>query len=208
MRLAARRGAGHRAPAAIAASVNHTVRLPRCCRRHHIRLPIRHAVPLAGMAMTASGVNLERHGGHPGIKEKAAPLRRPVPRQPDLSMQQGPGEGNCFVFRWNPKTGAEIFDNFLDAARRAGNRPQLSLGQAGDPGQGPYPSLVPERPDVDGHDERARLRRPDLHPRHTHHGTGRATGRLTDHAQWQPKGVFHERSGTATLSRSCRSATW
>ena len=31
-----------------------------------------------------------------------------------------PGVGNCYVFRWNPKTGArKYFDNFLDAARRA-----------------------------------------------------------------------------------------
>jgi hypothetical protein len=115
--------------------------------------------------------------------------------------QELPGVGNCYVFRWNPKTGARrYFDNFLDAARRAGN---LGPNRHWDKPE----TLVKGHThlwymggrmwmgtmNVHGYDDYTNIRGVHLM------ALDLATGRLTDHAQWQPKGVFHERGGTYTL---------
>jgi hypothetical protein len=115
--------------------------------------------------------------------------------------KETPGVGNCYVFRWNPKTGARrYFDNFLDAARRAGNlgpnrhwdKPETLVKghthlwyMAGRMWMGTM--------NVHGYDDLTYIRGTHIM------ALDLMTGRLTDHAQWQPKGVFHERSGTYTL---------
>jgi hypothetical protein len=115
---------------------------------------------------------------------------------------ESPGVGNCYVFRWNPKTGARrYFDNFLDAARRAGN-----LG----------PNRYWDKPEtlVKGHTHLWYMRGQMWMGTMNVHGYGDltyhrgahlmaldlATGQLTDHAQWQPNGVFHERGGIYGLT--------
>ena len=150
--------------------------------------------------MTASGVGLERHGGHPGIGERGrsyAVLCLDSSRTIHATRSR---EGQLLRLPLEPKTGARrYFDNFLDAARRAGNLgPNCHWDKPETLVKG-HTHLVPERPDVDGHDERARLRRPDLHPQHAHHGTGPDGGRRCRSAQYLAKGVFHERSSTYTL---------
>ena len=111
------------------------------------------------------------------------------------------GVGNCYLFRWNSKTGARrYFDNFLDAARRGNN-----LG----------PNRYWDKPEtlvkghthlwymrgqmwmgtmnVHGYDDRTNIRGVHLM------ALDLGTGKLTDHAQWQPQGVFHQFGGTYTL---------
>ena len=115
--------------------------------------------------------------------------------------EETPGVGNCFVFRWDPRTGARrYFDNFLDAARRGNN-----LG----------PNAYWDKPEtlvkghthlwymkgqmwmgtmnVHGYDDRTNIRGVHLM------ALNLKTGLLTDHAQWQPNGVFHPYGGTYTL---------
>ena len=115
--------------------------------------------------------------------------------------EETPGVGNCYLFRWNPKTGARrYFDNFLDAARRVGN---LGPNQYWDKPE----TLIKGHThlwymkgrmwmgtmNVHGYDDRTYIRGTHLF------ALDLATGLLTDHAQWQPNGVFHERSGTYTV---------
>jgi hypothetical protein len=117
------------------------------------------------------------------------------------NAEELPGVGNCYVFRWDPRTGARrYFDNFLDAARRANN---LGPNKYWDKSE----TLVKGHThlwfmkgqiwmgtmNVHGYDDRTNIRGVHLM------ALDLATGRLTDHAQWQPNGVFHQYGGTYTL---------
>ena len=115
--------------------------------------------------------------------------------------KEKPGVGNCYMFSWDPKTGTRrYYDNYLDAARRADN-----LG----------PNKYWDKPEtlvkghthlwymkgqmwmgtmnVHGYDDRTYIRGVHLM------ALNLTTGELTDHAQWQPMGVFHPLGGTYTL---------
>jgi hypothetical protein len=115
--------------------------------------------------------------------------------------EETPGVGNCYLFRWNPRTGERRYlDNFLDAARRANN---LGPNQYWDKPE----TLVKGHThlwhmngqmwmgtmNVHGYDDYTYIRGMHLM------ALDIASGVLTDHAKWQPKGVFHEGGGTYTL---------
>jgi hypothetical protein len=115
-----------------------------------------------------------------------------------------PGRGNCFVFSWDPVTGARrYYDNYLAASDRVGNL-------------GPNEHWPNRETIVKGHTHLSYMngmmwmgsmnahgyQTADL-PKHrgVHiYALDLATGRLVDHADAQPKGVFHENGGTYTMA--------
>jgi hypothetical protein len=79
--------------------------------------------------VTASGVGLERHDGHPGIREGTAPLRHP-----DRSVQQG-GAARVAEFYTALRRGPR---SRLQRSIRLTNIPSRSTVE---PGNGGYPGL-------------------------------------------------------------------
>jgi hypothetical protein len=117
------------------------------------------------------------------------------------NAEELPGVGNCYVFRWDPRTGARrYFDNFLDAARRANNLGPNKYWDKPETLVKGYTHLWFMKGqiwmgtmNVHGYDDRTNIRGVHLM------ALDLATDRLTDHAQWQLNGVFHHYGGTYTL---------
>jgi hypothetical protein len=109
--------------------------------------------------------------------------------------------GNCYLFRWDPKTGnRKYLGSLVQSAKRAGNI-------------GPNQYWPKKEVIVKGHthnvylDGQIWMGTMNVHGykniaehRGIHiFGYDLATGVLTDHSQWQPKGVFKQHSGMYAL---------
>ena len=78
VRLAARRGAGHRAPGRDRRLGEPDRQAATLAQGGVVLGPVGHPVPLLGDVVTASGIGLERHDKHPGIMEGANLLPYPT----------------------------------------------------------------------------------------------------------------------------------
>jgi hypothetical protein len=109
--------------------------------------------------------------------------------------------GDCYLFRWNPETGKrEYLGSLVQSAKRVGNI-------------GPNQYWPKKEVIVKGHTHNVYLDgqiwmgtmnahgyENPLEHRGIHiFGYNLATGVLTDHSQWQPKGVFKQHSGMYAL---------